>query len=131
MLCSQIYKKALRLIGEVEPDEARTEDYLERAPYILATAVSDLRILDSHYRRAFSMKEQELAPNTELCLPLSEKFPLCDRFAGAVSAYLASILLIDEDSALSDKLYDKFCLGITAITGEIPAERQKILDMYP
>ncbi|MBO5305296.1 MAG: hypothetical protein J6B12_00895, partial [Clostridia bacterium] len=63
-------------------------------------------------------------------LPLTEPFPLSDRFAGAVSAYLASILLIDENSVLSDKLYDKFCLGITAITEEIPAERQKILDMY-
>lgn len=130
MLCSQIYKKALRLIGEIEPDDARTEDYMERAPYILANAVSDLRMLDSYYRRAFSLGEQALNAEHELCLPLSEPFPLSDRFAGAVSAYLASILLIDEDSALSDKLYDKFCLGITAITQEIPAERQKILDMY-
>ncbi|MBQ7380607.1 MAG: hypothetical protein IJW69_00830 [Clostridia bacterium] len=130
MLCSQIYKKALRLIGEIEPDDARTEDYMERAPYILANAVSDLRMLDSYYRRAFSLGEQALNVEHELCLPLSEPFPLSDRFVGAVSAYLASILLIDEDSALSDKLYDKFCLGITAITQEIPAERQKILDMY-
>ncbi len=130
MLCSQIYKKALRLIGEIEPDDARTEDYLERAPYILATAVSDLRMLDAYYRRAFSLGEQELKSEYELFLPLSEKFPLSDRFVGAVSAYLASILLIDEDSALSDKLYDTFCVGVTAITQEIPAERQKILDMY-
>lgn len=130
MLCHQIYKKALRLIGEIEPDDARTEDYLERAPYILANAVSDLRRLDAYYREAFSLREQVLVPDTELCLPLSEKFPLCDRFVGAVSAYLASILLIDEDSALSDKLYDKFCLAVTAITQEIPAEKQKILDMY-
>ncbi len=130
MLCSQIYKKALRLIGEIEPDDARTEDYLERAPYILANAVSELRMLDVHYRRAFKLDEQVLAPDTELCLPLSERFPLCARFVYAVSAYLASILLIDEDSTLSDKLYDKFCVAVTAITEEIPAERQKILDMY-
>ncbi|MBO5306312.1 MAG: hypothetical protein J6B12_06065, partial [Clostridia bacterium] len=62
MLCNQIYKKALRLIGETEPDEARTEDYMERAPYILANAVSDLRMLDSHYRRAFSLGEQVIDP---------------------------------------------------------------------
>lgn len=130
MICRQIYKKALRLMGEVEPDEARTQDYMERAPYILANAVSDLRILDSHYRHAFSLEAQVTNSEHELCLPLSEEFPLSDRFAGAVSAYLASTLLIDENSALSDKLYDKFCLGITAITEEIPAERQKILDMY-
>ena len=130
MLCSQIYKKALRLIGEIEPDDARTEDYLERAPYILATAVSELRMLDSYYRKAFDLGEQELSTEHELCLPLSEKFPLCGRFVGAVSAYLASILLIDEDSELSDKLYDRFCVAVTAITEEIPAERQKILDMY-
>ncbi len=130
MLCSQIYKKALRLIGEIEPDDARTEDYLERAPYILANAVSELRRLDAYYREAFSLGEQVLAPDTELCLPLSEPFPLSARFVGAVSAYLASILLIDEDSALSDKLYDRFCLGVTAITEEIPAQKQKILDMY-
>ena len=130
MRCSEIYKKALRLIGETEPDEARTEDYLERAPYILANAVSDLRMLDSYYRSAFSLKEQVLNPSHELCLPLSEPFPLSDRFISAVSVYLASILLIDENVELSDKLYDKFCVAVTVITQEIPAERQKILNMY-
>lgn len=129
MTCEQIYKKALRLLGEVALDESRTEDYLERAPYILATAVSDLWPLDGHYRRAFGL-EEGVKPECELCLPLSEPFPLCSRFAGAVSAYLASLLVIDEDGVLSDKLYDKFCLGVTAITDEIPAERQKILERY-
>ena len=130
MLCKSIYKKALRLIGETSPDEARTEDYLERAPYILANAVNDLSRLDVFYREAFGLPAQTKKEGTELCLPLSETFPLSKRFVGAVSAYLASLLVIDEDPSLSDKLYDKFCVGVTAITQEIPAERQRILDMY-
>ena len=130
MLCKSIYKKALRLIGETQPDEARTEDYLERAPYILANAVSDLSRLDVFYREALSLEPQNLKEGTELCLPLSETFPLSKRFVSAASAYLASLLVIDENPTLSDKLYDKFCVGVTAITAEIPAERQKILDRY-
>ena len=130
MRCKEIYKKALRLIGETQPDEARTEDYLERAPYILANAVNDLARLDVFYREAFSLDEQKLSAGTELCLPLSEPFPLSKRFVGVAAAYLASLLVIDENPSLSDKIYDTFCVGVTAITSEIPAERQKILDRY-
>ncbi len=130
MLCKNIYKKALRLIGEIRPDEARTEDYLERAPYILANAVADLGRLDIFYREALGLEAQTIKEGTELCLPLSETFPLSKRFVGAASAYLASLLLIDENPSLSDKLYDNFCVSVTAITEEIPAERQRILDMY-
>lgn len=130
MLCKDIYKKALRLIGETRPDEARTEDYLERAPYILANAVNDLSRLDIFYREALSLEPQKIKEGTELCLPLSETFPLSRRFVNVACAYLASLLIIDENPTLSDKIYDSFCVGVSAITEEIPAERQKILDRY-
>lgn len=129
MKCQDIYKAALRLIGE-NGREDRTADYLERTPYILANAVSDLKTLDGYYRKAHSLPERTEVPGTEVCLPLSEDFPLADRFMGAVSAYLASILLVDENTSLSDKFYDRFCMSVTAITGEIPAETEKILERY-
>lgn len=129
MKCQDIYKSALRMIGE-NGREDRTADYLERTPYILANAVSDLKVLDGYYRKAHSLPEQPEISGAEVCLPLSESFPLSDRFAGAVTAYLASILLIDENTILSDKFYDRFCMAVTAITGEIPAETEKILERY-
>ena len=39
-------------------------------------------------------------------------------------------LTVDEDGELSDTFFDKFCTAVAAITAEIPAERQKILDVY-
>lgn len=130
MLCRDIYKAALALIGEIG-DPKRTADYSERAPYILANSVCELKHLDENYRKANSLPEAPELPTVFVSLSLTEPFPLADRFFGVVSEYLAALLIIEENSTLSDKLYNRFCLSMAAITAEIPAERQKILDKYP
>ena len=48
----------------------------------------------------------------------------------AAEFYLASMLLIDENSELSDTLYDRFCSAVATITSEIPAVVEKIKDKY-
>ncbi len=127
MTGNDIYLSALAKIGECASEE-RTDDYAERAPYILASAVSDLAALDRSYR---AMRDGEAAePFSGVYLPLEDDFPLSDRFASVVSDYLASMLTATEDEALSDTLFDRFCRGVALITAEIPAERRKITDIY-
>ncbi len=129
MLCCDIYKAALALLGE-NAEAERNDDYAERAPYILANAVEELLRLDRYYREAMGLSNAPVLPHTEVYLPLTEVFPLCDRFGSAMTAYLASALVINQNGELSDALFDRFSSGVTAIIAEIPGERQKILDLY-
>lgn len=126
MTCNDIYLAALRKFGDTAA-EGRSEDYAERAPYILANVISDLSALDGQYR---AMRGEKATPFARVRIELEDTFPLSDRFAGAVSDHLAAMLTVDEDSELSDTFFDKFCTAVAAITAEIPAERQKILDVY-
>ncbi len=129
MLCRDIYKAALGKLSE-KADSARNADYAERAPYILANVVSDLRTLDDFYRESHGLPKAPELPGTEVCLPLTDPFPLADRFAGAVIEYLASALILRQNSELSDAFFSRFSHAVTAITAEIPAEKQRILDKY-
>ncbi len=126
MTCNDIYLAALGKMGE-KPSSPRNDDYAERAPYILASVSSDLSALNEKYA---SFKGETATPYTGSYLALTAAFPLHDRFASAASNYLASLLTVDEDEALSDKFFDAFCRTVAKITAEIPAERQKILDVY-
>ena len=126
MTCNDIYLAALRKFGDTA-EEGRSEDYAERAPYILANVIADLSALDGQYR---AMQGEQATPFTGVRIELEDEFPLSDRFAGAVSDHLAAMLTVDEDGELSDTFFDKFCTAVAAITAEIPAERQKILDVY-
>lgn len=126
MTCKEIYLAALRKFGEVA-EEGRSKDYAERAPYILANVMADLSALNGRY---CAMHGEAATPFRGVRIELEDTFPLCERFAGVVSDYLAAMLTVDEDSELSDTFFDKFCSAVAAITAEIPAERQKILDVY-
>ena len=127
MTCNEIYAAALKLIGEVA-DAGRTEDYESRAPYIIAGFISDMRKLDNAYRKANGIESTDVGDT--VYIELEKEFPLSDRFCMAAEFYLASMLLIDENSELSDTLYDRFCSAVTTITSEIPAVVEKIKDKY-
>ncbi len=126
MTCNDIYLSALGKMGE-RPSVPRNDDYAERAPYILGSVLSDLSSLNGQY---LSARGEEGESFEGSYIALTDDFPLHPRFAGVVSDYLASLLTIDEDEAVSDKFFDAFCHGVAKITAEIPAERQKILDVY-
>ena len=63
-------------------------------------------------------------------IPLEADFPLSDRFVNAATAYLAAMLIIDENGELSDKIYDKYCDMMARIQSEIPAKIEKIAQKY-
>ena len=127
MTNQEIYTATLRLLGEPS-DEDRTEDYAERAPYILANFISDNAAVDKQYRQ-FTGAE-EVTVKHSIYVPLTETFPLSDRFAPAAQFYLAYLLVSEEDPERSDTFFDRFCTAISTILAELPATREKILNVY-
>lgn len=128
MICKDIYDASLALLGENSCDVGRAEDYEERAPYLLAAFCSEAGSLDRHYRRALGLSEQkEFSP---VSLSLSDGFPLSDRFFSAAVGYLASMLVVDEDQALSDKLFARCCDTLSSLYTELPATITKIKNRY-
>lgn len=124
--CTNIYEAALALLAE--PDEERCADYAERAPYILASLLSEAGAADAMWREAHNLPAQPSF--NSVYVGLAEQFPLCDRFVAPSAAYLAAFLILDENEALSDKLYEKYCDGMSSICSELPAIKKSITDIY-
>ncbi len=122
-----IYDGALRILAE-RCDAGLNEDYEERAPYIIAAFCYESSEADAAYRKSHYLPA---APSvSEVYLNLSDKFPCCERFSAAACMYLASMLVVDEDSELSDKLFDKYSEMMSSICSKIPAIVEPISDKY-
>jgi hypothetical protein len=122
----EIYDAALALLAE-QQDELST-DYEERAPYLIAAFCSESATLDKTYRASHGLPAA--SPFHEVFLDLGEDFPLCSRLARAATLYLASMLVIDENSELSDKLFERYSELMSVICCEIPATVERISDYY-
>ena len=127
MTNKDIYNAALSLIAESGDDE-RNEDYLNRAPYILGNFFYENGELDSSYRRFTGLGERSFV--NAVFVPLEDEFPFAERFISPAEYYLASMLVIDEDTELSDKFFDLFSSSMSAIMLEVPAIQEKIANMY-
>jgi len=127
MLNQDVYDTALKFLSEPGTSPA-SDDYLGRAPYILAAVYREMDALDRAYRRANGL-DGAIAPEG-LLLPLADDFPLCDRLAPAAAYYLASSLVFDESIDLSDRLFNLYCRCSAAVRGEISAEVLPIRDVY-
>ena len=122
-----IYNGALRILSE-QPDIIVNDDYEERAPYLIAAFCDENKDIDRAYRMANSLSE---APEVNaVCVELNEQFPCAPRFSSACCMYVASMLIIDENSELSDKLYDKYSDMMSTISAGIPSFVEKISDRY-
>ena len=127
MINREIYLRALSLLGE-RCDSEGNEDYEERAPYLIAAFCTEAKEIDASYRESMKM-----SPAKEIdCvhIPLEATFPLADRFVNAATNYLAAMLIIDENTELSDKIYDIYCDLMASIQSEIPAKIEKIAQKY-
>ena len=127
MTNKDIYDAALSLIAEPADDE-RNEDYLNRAPYILGSFFYENADLDTSYRKFTGLSPRGFVG--AVFVPLEDEFPFAERFVSPAEYYLASMLVIDEDSELSDKFFDLFSTSMSGIMLEIPAIQEKIADMY-
>lgn len=124
--CTEIYENALALLAEPEPEFC--EDYAERAPYLIAAFCCEAGGLDRAYRQVNSLETQPEYGTVYINLP--DIFPLSNRFASIAASYVAAMLVLDTNEALSDKLYGRYCDRMSVICGEIPASVQSITDIY-
>ena len=128
MKLRSVYQTALKLIGEADCSLSESE-LEERAPYIAAALCREAASLDRAYRKAFSIGEaQEFE---ELYLDLNAEFPLADRFAPAAAYYMAAMLILDEDTELYEKLFERWCDALASISAEIPFVKGSTADVYP
>ena len=123
-----IYKTALTIIAQ-KIDSTDIEDYEERAPYLIASFCNTVKKIDANIRRAKKLDAQtKFSP---AFLALDATFPLIDELVSAASLYVAAMLVIDEDEALSDSIYDKYCDAISTIMAESAcSESTSIVDIY-
>jgi hypothetical protein len=128
MTLRSVYETALKLIGEVDYSSFETE-LAERAPYIGAALCREAAALDRAYRRAFGISEGREFEG--LYLDLDSELPLADRFAPAAAYYMAAMLILDDDAELYERLFDRFCDALAAISAEIPFVLGSTADVYP
>ena len=103
-----------------------TIDLEERTSYILAAFCSTCKRLDQKLRERDSLEKQPSFSNTYI--DIDDYFPLCDALAVPAATYLASMLAIDENPALSESLYDKYCDSIAILGAECSCSA--ISDVY-
>ena len=128
MKLRSVYETALRLIGEVDYSTSESE-LSERAPYIGAALCREASALDRAYRSAFGMEKADEFEG--LYLDLDSAFPLADRFAPAAAYYMAAMLILDEDTELYEKLFERWCDALAAISAEIPFVKGSTAEVYP
>ena len=121
-----VYELALALLSE-GGDATENGDYEERAGYLIAAFCSE--VLSVNRALCASMGEGALRA-VPIYLSLEELFPVKERFASAAGAYLAAMLILEEDPELSDKLFSRDCDAVSAICAEIPMQSERIVDRY-
>ena len=109
---SDVYNKALGFIGELD-DPLGSPDYESRAPYLIASFCYSAKSLDKSLRKINGVSD---GPSfSPIYISISENFPLCDELIHPAALYVASMLVIDDDTALSEKLYDQYCDAIATL----------------
>ena len=122
-----VYENALRLLGLSVSAEGN-EDYEDRAPYLIASFCNDAERLDKALRE--SAGDTSTPTFGRVWLSLESDFPLSEQLASIASLYVAAMLVLDENSDLSDTLYDRFCDAMLTLRASIPARCESIPDRY-
>lgn len=123
----EIYEGALAMIAE-DSGEGDTDDYEERAPYIIASFCA----LTESINKGICLSESTTPPSNinPVCLALDSTFPFNQRLAQPAVLYTAAMLVIDEDMDLSDSLYEKYCDSISSISDSFPCSLESITNRY-
>ncbi len=128
LVCRDVYTSALAMISEPLATTSRHADFDERAPYLIAAMCDEARAMDAVFRRACDEPAQQ--PFSPVCLELDSPFPLTERFAAPAATYVAAMLIIDENEALSDTLYGRYCDLMSDLCATCPASAGSIVDVY-
>lgn len=118
MLNSSILKSAMALICEALPNTP-PDDYSERTPYILANFCNQCSRVNQKYITAHELEYLEYTERA--VVDIDQTFPLVPALVPAATYYLAAMLVIDENEALSDKLFDLYAAEASSIAAEADA----------
>lgn len=122
-----IYDAALRLVSEVDLPSTNA-DYEERAQYLLPVVCHGFAALDRALR-ASTDRTSQVFP-TDAVYQLDGSFPLSDAFLSPASALLASMLVIEENPELSDRL-ERMSRNMTdSLRASIPFSLETIVNRY-
>ena len=121
-----IYELALAFLAE-NGDRAENADYEERAGYLLSAFATEILEVNRIFSESVNDEAIRAVP---LYMALDEAFPMHDRFAAAAGMYLAAMLVLSEDSELSDKLFSRYCDAMSSAVSEIPMVSGKTVDRY-
>lgn len=127
MTVHEILSSAAALICEDLSNDT-AQDYSERTPFIIATFCSQCKGIDSRYRKANGLAP--ISTYTKATMPLEYVFPLIPELVPAATYYLAAMLVLDENEALSDKLFDLYTDAVATIAASIPFTSEKITNKY-
>lgn len=126
MTCREIYTVALEMVDEALDND--NDDYEERAPYLLASFCSACRALDARYREANGL--DAASDFSDTCLSLDGEFPLHRAFSAPAAAYLAAMLVVDENEDMSDRFCALYSDRLAQIQAELPCKTESIQNRY-
>jgi hypothetical protein len=127
MTLREITNAAIALACE-DPERVDTEDYRDRASYILPTFCGHCAAADDRYRAANAMSQKPAF--SAVFMELDEEFPLADVFIAPATYYLAAMLTVDENEELSDRFFALYTDAVATLEAGIPAVSEKIADRY-
>lgn len=127
MLYRDLYNASVEMLSE-DHATGDVEDYERRAGYLLGTVIAQLKPIDKRYRTAHG--QGEAVKSTALCVDLDTTFPLCDAFATAATYYLASMLVMEENERLGDRIFALYADEIASIEASLPTAAHPITDRY-
>ena len=127
MIYRDIYQAAVQMISE-DHIVGDVEDYERRSGYLLGTVTAQLKPIDKRYRSVHN--EGEPAKSTALCVNLDATFPLCDAFISAATYYLASMLVMEENERIGDRIFAMYADEIASIEASLPTTAKPITDRY-
>lgn len=132
MTCKSVFDNALRLAGAGN-DPDLTEDYAERMRYLLSCFVGECYGMDASYRQRLAAKGEAALPEVfdREAIDADEEFPMSVRFSPAAAYYVASMLVLEENAALSDRLYARYRDALAHIRAGIPMVISEIENRYP
>ena len=127
MTLREITNAAIALVCE-DPDIIDTDDYRDRATYILPTFCGHCSASDDRYRAANAMSPKSAF--SAVFMELEETFPLADAFIAPATYYLAAMLTVDENEDLSDRFFALYTDAVATLEAGLPAVSEKIADRY-
>ena len=127
MINREVYELSMSILG-LGTKATDNADFYSRAPYLLALFCIESFELDAHLRRQLGI--EPIDEIEQLRLDMNEDFPLLDSLIPPATLYLAAMLVLDEDEALYEKLYEHYCDRISALQSGLPFELESIENCY-